>query len=108
MAAITLCDYFYDCRADSMTWNPHKLMGVLLQCSAVLLREKGWLEACNSLKADYLFQQDKHYDINYDTGDKAIQCGRHNDIFKLWLLWRAKVCVLGYPESYYIREWFPC
>jgi glutamate decarboxylase len=51
---------------------------------------KGHLEACNSLKANYLFQQDKHYDITYDTGDKAIQCGRHNDVFKLWLMWRAK------------------
>uniref|UniRef100_A0A4W2BZ40 Glutamate decarboxylase 1 n=1 Tax=Bos indicus x Bos taurus TaxID=30522 RepID=A0A4W2BZ40_BOBOX len=28
-------------RADSVTWNPHKLMGVPLQCSAVLTREKG-------------------------------------------------------------------
>ena len=43
------------------------------------------------MAADYLFQQDKHYDISYDTGDKVIQCGRHNDIFKFWLMWRAKV-----------------
>lgn len=48
------------------------------------------LEACNSSNATYLFQQDKHYDLTYDTGDKAIQCGRHNDVFKLWLMWRAK------------------
>ena len=41
--------------------------------------------------AGYLFQQDKFYDLQYDTGDKVIQCGRHNDIFKLWLQWRAKV-----------------
>ena len=34
---------------------------------------------------------DKLYDVKYDTGDKVIQCGRHNDIFKLWLQWRAKV-----------------
>lgn len=33
---------------------------------------------------------DKLYDIGYDTGDKVIQCGRHNDIFKLWLQWRSK------------------
>jgi len=48
------------------------------------------MEACNSSNATYLFQQDKHYDLTYDTGDKAIQCGRHNDVFKLWLAWRAK------------------
>ena len=51
---------------------------------------QGLLEACNSTCATYLFQQDKHYDMAYDTGDKAIQCGRHNDVFKLWLVWRAR------------------
>jgi len=44
------------------------------------------------MSAEYLFMTDKLYDINYDTGDKVIQCGRHNDIFKLWLQWRSKVC----------------
>ena len=43
------------------------------------------------MSADYLFQRDKLYDVCYDTGDKVIQCGRHNDIFKFWLQWRAKV-----------------
>ena len=47
------------------------------------------------MSADYLFQQDKHYDVSYDTGDKVIQCGRHNDIFKFWLMWRAKVCKMN-------------
>lgn len=41
--------------------------------------------------AGYLFQTDKQYDVAYDTGDKAIQCGRHVDIFKFWLMWKAKV-----------------
>ena len=77
-------------RADSLTWNPHKLLGVLLQCSTLHLKEKGILADCNTMKARYLFQQDKHYDVSYDTGDKVIQCGRHNDIFKFWLAWRGK------------------
>ncbi|KAH3703198.1 hypothetical protein DPMN_078229 [Dreissena polymorpha] len=78
-------------RADSMTWNPHKMMGVPLQCSAIFVKKKGVLESVNGLRADYLYQSDKMYDTSYDTGDKAIQCGRHNDIFKLWLMWRSKV-----------------
>lgn len=77
-------------RADSLTWNPHKLLGALLQCSTFHLKEKGILNECNTMDAEYLFQQDKHYDVQYDTGDKVIQCGRHNDIFKFWLMWRAK------------------
>ena len=27
-------------RADSLTWNPHKLLGTLLQCSTFHLKEK--------------------------------------------------------------------
>ncbi|XP_040209513.1 glutamate decarboxylase 1-like [Rana temporaria] len=77
-------------RANSVTWNPHKMMGVPLQCSAILIREKGLLQACNQMRAKYLFQPDKPYDVTYDTGDKTIQCGRHVDIFKLWLMWKAK------------------
>jgi len=78
-------------RADSVTWNPHKLMGVILQCSALLVKHKGMLSACNNMSAEYLFQPDKHYDVRYDTGDKTIQCGRRPDAFKLWLGWKAKV-----------------
>ncbi|KAK3551695.1 hypothetical protein QTP70_022558 [Hemibagrus guttatus] len=77
-------------RANSMTWNPHKMMAVPLQCSALLVREEGLMQSCNQMQACYLFQQDKQYDLSYDTGDKALQCGRHVDIFKLWLMWRAK------------------
>jgi len=77
-------------RANSLTWNPHKLMGTLLQCSTLHIREDGLLISCNQMSADYLFQRDKLYDVCYDTGDKVIQCGRHNDIFKFWLQWRAK------------------
>ncbi|CAJ0598935.1 unnamed protein product [Cylicocyclus nassatus] len=85
-------------RADSITWNPHKLMGAMLQCSACLFQKKGLLMDCNKMKADYLFMQDKFYDVSYDTGDKSIQCGRHNDVFKLWLMWKSKG-MEGYREQ---------
>lgn len=48
------------------------------------------LDRCHSAKATYLFQQDKFYDVSYDTGDKSVQCGRKVDVLKLWLLWKAK------------------
>nr|CAD7453869.1 unnamed protein product [Timema tahoe] len=77
-------------RSDSLSWNPHKMLGAPLQCSAFLVKEKGLLHQCNSASATYLFQQDKFYDISYDTGDKSIQCGRKVDAFKLWLMWKAR------------------
>uniref|UniRef100_A0A8C4KMY1 Uncharacterized protein n=1 Tax=Dromaius novaehollandiae TaxID=8790 RepID=A0A8C4KMY1_DRONO len=39
----------------------------------------------------YLFQPDKQYDTVFNTEDKTIQCGQRVDVFKLWLMWKAKV-----------------
>ncbi|CAH0402477.1 unnamed protein product [Chilo suppressalis] len=77
-------------RADSISWNPHKMMGAPLQCSVFMVRERGLLHECNCAAAQYLFQQDKFYDVRYDTGDKSVQCGRKIDAFKLWMMWKAR------------------
>lgn len=63
-------------RSDSISWNPHKTLGAPLQCAMFLVKKKGLLQECNSASANYLFQQDKFYDVSYDTGDKSVQCGR--------------------------------
>ncbi|KAM8794131.1 cysteine sulfinic acid decarboxylase [Eudromia elegans] len=77
--------------ADSVAWNPHKMLTVGLQCSAFLLRDSsGLLQRCHGAGASYLFQPDKFYDVSYDTGDKSVQCGRRVDCLKLWLLWKAE------------------
>ncbi len=65
-------------------------MGAILQCAAFLIKKKGILASVNKMNASYLFQKDKLYDVKYDTGDKTIQCGRHIDAFKCWLMWRSK------------------
>ncbi|XP_055711582.1 cysteine sulfinic acid decarboxylase [Phlebotomus papatasi] len=77
-------------RADSVTWNPHKLLAAPQQCSTFLTRHTNLLKQCHSCNASYLFQKDKFYDTKYDTGDKHIQCGRRADVFKFWLMWKAK------------------
>ncbi|KAL9908822.1 cysteine sulfinic acid decarboxylase [Glossina fuscipes fuscipes] len=77
-------------RSNSFSWNPHKSMGAPLQCSLFITRELELLPKCNSLAVDYLFQQDKFYDVSYDTGNKSVQCGRKVDAFKLWLMLKAR------------------
>ncbi len=74
-------------RADSVSWNPHKMMGVPLPCSAVLMREKGRLLAAFSMKADYLFHDTEA--ASWDLGDLTLQCGRRVDGLKLWMSWQA-------------------
>nr|KAF6373354.1 cysteine sulfinic acid decarboxylase [Pipistrellus kuhlii] len=77
--------------ADSVAWNPHKLLVAGLQCSALLLRDTtNLLKRCHGSQASYLFQQDKFYDVALDTGDKVVQCGRRVDCLKLWLMWKAQ------------------
>ncbi|KAM9342459.1 cysteine sulfinic acid decarboxylase-like [Pholidichthys leucotaenia] len=77
-------------RANSVAWNPHKMLVAGLQCSALLLKDNtNLLKQCHSTNASYLFQQDKFYDVNLDIGDKSVQCSRKVDCLKLWLMWKA-------------------
>ncbi|KAI4590541.1 hypothetical protein MJG53_001590 [Ovis ammon polii x Ovis aries] len=78
-------------RADSVAWNPHKLLSTSLQCSALLLRDtSNLLKRCHGSQASYLFQQDKFYHVALDRGDKVMQCGRRVDCLKLWLMRKAQ------------------
>ncbi|XP_032124289.1 acidic amino acid decarboxylase GADL1 [Sapajus apella] len=85
-------------RADSVAWNPHKMLMAGIQCCALLVKDNSdLLKKCYSAKASYLFQQDKFYDVSYDTGDKSIQCSRRPDAFKFWMTWKA-LGTLGLEE----------
>lgn len=72
-------------RADSFTWDAHKMMGVPLTCSVVLFPRRGLLTRHFDESADYLFQQDE---AELNPGTRSIQCGRRNDALKLWTLWQ--------------------
>ncbi|EPY83377.1 hypothetical protein CB1_000571010 [Camelus ferus] len=85
-------------KADSVAWNPHKMLMAGIQCCAFLVKDRSdLLKKCYSAKASYLFQQDKFYDVSYDTGDKSIQCSRRPDAFKFWMTWKA-LGTLGLEE----------
>ena len=71
-------------RVDSITWDAHKLMGVPLTCSVLLVRERGLLKASFEEAAGYLFQTE---DDQWNPGTRSIQCGRRNDALKLWTNW---------------------
>lgn len=70
--------------ADSFSWNPHKMMGISLQCSVLLVARRGELARSLDETADYLFQS--HGD-ELNPGHRSIQCGRRNDALKLWAAW---------------------
>ena len=72
-------------RCDSLTWDAHKLMGVPLTCSVLLLRETGALARHLGADAEYLFQT---HGPELNPGLRSLQCGRRNDMLKLWAAWQ--------------------
>ncbi len=74
-------------KADSVTWDTHKLMGLPLISSVFLLKEQGTLKRINNITgSDYLFHSDENE--NMDLGEISFQCGRRVDALKLWLVWK--------------------
>lgn len=72
-------------RADSFSWNPHKMMGVPLQASVLLVARRGALAASLDESADYLFQSDLD---ELNPGHRSLQCGRRCDALKVWAAWQ--------------------
>ncbi|KAJ1958745.1 Glutamate decarboxylase 2 [Linderina pennispora] len=94
-------------KINSLTVNPHKLMGVPLQCSFLIMRDGlGTMKESLGLNASYLFHQQTHADDmlsvdsdpasaacarlggSWDVGDATMGCGRRPDAIKLWVSWR--------------------
>jgi len=77
-------------RADSFTWDAHKMMGVPLTCSVALTRKPGLFQKHFDESASYLFQQDFGDDHAWlNPGTRSLQCGRRNDALKLWAQWQS-------------------
>lgn len=95
--------------SDSITSNPHKMLGVPTTCSFLLLKRRALFQRANSLAAPYLFHNSFDDDENYDLADGTMGCGRRADALKLYLSW-LYYGTQGYEErinhGYAIAEWF--
>lgn len=74
-------------RADSITWDAHKLMGAPLTSAVLLTREVGVCKKHFDEAASYLYQED---DDDLNPGRSSLQCGRRNDAMKLWAAWKRR------------------
>jgi glutamate decarboxylase len=73
--------------ADSITINPHKMLGVPITCSFLLGADMNQFHKALTLPAGYLFHNEvgtKAEDI-YDLADITPQCGRKADSLKFFL-----------------------
>lgn len=73
-------------RADSFNYNAHKMLGVPLSCSLLLVKDKKHLKNSFAKDASYLYQTDED---DFNLGKTSLQCGRRNDGLKLWTLWKS-------------------
>lgn len=73
--------------ADSITVNPHKMLGIPNTCSFLLVPDVKLFQTANSLAADYLFHSRENEDENLDLADGTMGCGRRADSFKFYLAW---------------------
>lgn len=73
--------------ADSLTVNPHKMMGVPITCSFLLGPDLRKFHKANTLPAGYLFHEGNDNGEVWDLADLTLQCGRRGDSLKLALNW---------------------
>lgn len=73
--------------ADSITTNPHKMLGTPTTCSFLLLPNVSSFQTANSLDAPYLFHGRENDEENLDLADGTMGCGRRADSFKFYLTW---------------------
>lgn len=71
-------------KADSLTWDPHKMLGVPLLCSAAVFREASPFQEVFPETASYLFQSER----DFNPASNHLQCGRENNTLKLWSMWK--------------------
>lgn len=75
-------------QADSIVINPHKMLFIQFDFSALYLRDIGRLRRLFTLEPEHLHLRDpKTAEINYM--DYGVQLGRRFRALKAWMVWRA-------------------
>lgn len=72
--------------ADSVAWDPHKMLWMPLSLGAILVRNGEWLRRAFSADAPYLFDAERS---SLNLGETTIQCSKRADAVKLWLMLRS-------------------
>ena len=72
-------------RADSFSWDPHKMMWMPLSLGTILVRDGIWLRRAFEADAPYLFNAGTD-----NLGEMTIQCSKRADAIKLWLVLRSR------------------
>ena len=72
--------------ADSIAFDPHKMMFMPLSASGVLVRDGSRLARPLAERAPYLFGAERRWP---DIGQFTIACSQRFDALKIWLVWQS-------------------
>lgn len=73
-------------RADSVSWDPHKMMLAPLSAGVLLVRDERMLERAFGQDAPYLFHATDG--VVPDQGVRSFLCSRRADALKVWVILR--------------------
>jgi glutamate decarboxylase len=95
--------------ADSITINPHKMLGVPVTCSFLLGSDMRKFHNALTLPAEYLFHDNNPGEEIFDLADLTPQCGRRGDALKFFLALQyygvkhfADLVARGYDNAEYL------
>ena len=80
-------------RADSLSWDAHKMMLVSLNTGILLVRRPGALRNAYEQNAPYLFDEQDEKHERPDLGRTSLMTSRRADAIKLW------ACLLRYGRT---------
>jgi L-2,4-diaminobutyrate decarboxylase len=84
-------------RADSVSWDPHKMMFMPISAGAILIRDRRHLDAAFQQSAPYLFHTRPGEARTHDIGQRTLQCSKRFDALKVW------ICLRHYGLDYIAR-----
>ncbi|MFJ4715577.1 pyridoxal phosphate-dependent decarboxylase family protein [Streptomyces sp. NPDC088785] len=74
-------------RADSLTWDAHKMMFVPAPCTLLFYREEARSLAPFRQQASYVFDEEPDVYTALDSGGRNFECTKRPMIMTLWALW---------------------
>ena len=74
-------------RADSVTWDAHKMLFVPALCALVFYRDAAHRFTAFQQDAPYLFDPAAPGMADYDSGLRTVECTKRATVFGLWGMW---------------------
>ncbi|MEV0124660.1 pyridoxal-dependent decarboxylase [Streptomyces sp. NPDC050703] len=74
-------------RADSLTWDAHKMMFVPAPCTMLFYRNRETALSAFRQKASYVFEEEQDIYTAFDSGGKNFECTKRPMVMTLWTLW---------------------